>query len=804
MKNLIFAWRNVKKDKVFSFINIFGLSIGLSSCLLIVLFVKSELSYDSHYSNKDNIFRLVRYYDMNGTNRADAMTPAPAASVLKETYSEIDLTGRLLLRDLSGTGGIEVREAQSAKNEFEEKFAYGDNSLLEILEVKLIDGDVRNALTTPNTLIISDRVAEKYFSNREVINSIMVVDNDYENPKVVKGVFKAFPSNSHLDLDFIFTLKGKELYPGEEHSWMPHNFFTYIRTQPSIQPKGLEDKIQGLKETYYNPTFASTGEANGEFVRSLNFKLQSVKDIHLRSGIVFDTFSHGDIQFVYLFSAIAVFILILACINFVNLSTAKAGKRAKEIGVKKTLGSSRQQQIVQFLSESIILCFIAFCFAVLITIAILPLFNSIADRNIEIGYDDLWLIPVLILSTVVIGFIAGLYPAFYLSSFKPSVTLKGTPPTSEKSFLRTSLVVLQFATSVVLILCVITVHKQSNYILNKNLGYDKEQVLIVSGTQEIGDRLETFKQRINAISEVTNVSASGFLPVEGTKRNQMPFKVMDPSNRYNGVDAQLWWTDYDYIETLGLRLVDGRKFSREIASDSVNSIIINRSMVKALGFTNPIGKRVHCRTYYTIIGVVEDFHFTNLKDVIRPLAMVLGREKNMVLVRINTNDMESVIRNVDTIWNEFIPNQDLRYSFLDARYAQMHHDIKQRAKILDGFTLVALIIACLGLLALSTYLAEQRKKEISVRIVLGATFRDIYTLLSINFMKIVLVAVVIGIPLGGFLMSRWIQDYAFRINIGWNIYLLSGSIALLVALLTVSFQAVSSALIDPMKNLRRE
>ncbi|UOY05368.1 ABC transporter permease [Muricauda sp. SCSIO 64092] len=803
MRNLIFAWRNVKKDKVFSFINIFGLSIGLSSCLLIVLFVKGELSYDSHYSKKDDIFRLVRYYDMKGTNRADAMTPAPAASVLKETYSEIDLTGRLLLRDLSGTGGIEVRGTQTTKNEFEEKFAYADNSLLEILEVKMINGDVNNALTTPNTLIISDRMAEKYFSDQEIINSAIIIDNDVENPKVVKGVFKAFPSNSHLDLDFIFTLEGKELYPGEEHSWMPHNFFTYIRIKPSIHPKVLEDKIQGLKETYYDPTFTTAGERNSEFVKSLNFKLQSVKDIHLRNGIVFDTFSHGDIRFVYLFSTIAVFILILACINFINLSTAKAGKRAKEIGVKKALGSSRHQQIVQFLSESIIFCFIAFCFAVIIAIAILPLFNSIADRNIEIGYGDLWLISVLILSTIVIGFLAGLYPAFYLSSFKPSITLKGTHTTSEKSFLRTSLVILQFATSVVLIICVITVHKQSNYILNKNLGYDKERVLVVSGTQEIGDRLEAFKQRINSLSEVTSVSVSGFLPVEGTKRNQMPFKVINPSNIYD-VDAQLWWTDYDYIGTLGLSLLDGRKFSRDIASDSVNSIIINRSMAKALGFTNPIGRRVHCRIDYDIIGVVEDFHFTNLKDVIRPLAMVIGHEKSMVLVRTNTNDMERAISNVDNIWKEFMPNQELRYSFLDTRYALMHRDIEQRAKILDGFTLVALIVACLGLLALSTYLAEQRKKEISVRIVLGATFRDIYTLLSINFMKIVLVAVVIGIPLGGFLISRWIQDYAFRINIGWDIYVLSGTIALLAALLTVSFQAVSSALIDPMKSLRRE
>ena len=804
MKNLIFAWRNVKRDKVFSFINIFGLSIGLSSCLLIVLFVKSELSYDGHYSKKDDIFRLVRYYDMNGTNRADALTPAPAAQTLKETYSEIDLTGRLLLRDLSGTGGIEVRGAQTAKNEFEEKFAYADNSLLEILEVKMTNGDVRNALNSPNTLIVSDRVAEKYFSSQEIVNSTVIVDNDFENPLVVKGVFKAFPSNSHLDLDFIFTLEGKELFPGEEHSWMPHNFFTYVRTRPSTSPKGLEDKIQGLKETYYNPTFAATGESSGEFVRSLNFKLQNVQDIHLRNGIVFDTFSHGDIRFVYLFSAIAVFILILACINFINLSTAKAGKRAKEIGVKKALGSSRQQQIIQFLSESIIFCFLAFFFAIIITVSVLPLFNSIVDKNIEIGYGDLWLIPVLTLSTVVIGFLAGLYPAFYLSSFKPSVTLKGTQATSEKSFLRTSLVILQFATSVILIICVITVHKQSNYILNKDLGYDKEQVLVVSGTQEIGNRLDAFKQRINSLGEVTNVSASSYLPVEGTKRNQMPFKTMGQSHSDNGVDAQLWQVDYEYLETLGLNLVDGREFSREFASDSVSSIIINQKMAKSLGFDNPIGKRVHCRTEYTIVGVVEDFHFTNLKDVIRPLAMVIGREKSTVLIRTNTTDMDRVIRNVENIWQDFLPNQDIRYSFLDARYAMMHSDIKQRAQILDGFTFVALVIACLGLLALSTYLAEQRKKEISVRIVLGATFRDIYTLLSINFMKIVLLAVVIGIPLGGFLMSRWIQDYAFRINIGWEIYLISGSIALLVALLTVSFQAVSSALIDPMKSLRRE
>lgn len=800
--HLKIAWRNIKKDKLFTIIKIGGFSIGIAACLLIALFINNELSYDSHYQKKDRIFRVVMQGTMDGEVLKSVHFQRLFAETLESTYPEIEKAGKINTSELFGAGKRTMRIQGSSQNMLDDGFVFADQRAVEILELDFLEGNRDEVFKNPSSIILTEEKAQRYFPNGDALGKTLFLDDNTDKPYTITGIVKNNPAiKSHFDFDFLLVIEDKNT------SWTTTNYFTYVLVDENTNIPALEEKMGAILENYFIPAQMERGMGEDfmEVLKTLEYILQPIGDIHLKSDIKMgDGLKHGDIRFVWLFAAIAGFVLLLAVINFINLSTAKSANRAKEVGLRKAVGAFKGNLISQFLTESIIYSFISFFIGVLLAWLLLPNFNSIADKSIVMPWASWWFLPIIVVSTLVIGLFAGLYPAFYLSAFKPVNVLKGNLSIGSKSgSLRSGLVVFQFTTSVVLIIGTLIIYKQMNFILDKKLGFDKEQVLVVQGANLLNNRAQAFQERLLGLSEVKEVSISDYLPVEGTKRNGNSFRKSASGTEERSVPAQIWRVDYDYINTLGLQMKSGRGFSKEFANDS-SAIVINTSMAKKLGLDDPIGKQINNGQDWTIIGVLEDFHFKNLKEDIEPLTLVLGNAPSMVSVKLANGVSDHVIENIKGIWNDFVPNQTFEFTFLDLEYAQMHDDVKRMGKIFNSFTMFAILVACLGLFALSAFLVEQREKEISIRLVLGAPFKSIYQLLTLDFMKLILLSILIAIPVGWYMMNRWLEDFAYKINIGWDIFLMAGFIALLVALLTISYQSISAALLKPLKNLRAE
>jgi putative ABC transport system permease protein len=512
---------------------------------------------------------------------------------------------------------------------------------------------------------------------------------------------------------------------------------------------------------------------------------------------------HGDVRYVWLFGGVACFILLLACINFINLSTAKSANRAKEVGLRKVVGSVRGYLVRQFLTESAMYSFVSFVLAIFIVWAALPYFNALAGRTLSIPWSAWWLFPLLLSSVIVVGLLAGIYPSFYLSAFKPIDVLKGSISRGSKSSkMRSAMVIFQFTTSITLIIGTFVIYRQMSYLLNTKVGFDKEQVIMIQGVNTLPNQ-RTFKDELLKLSEVENVTISHYLPVDGTKRDQNSFWREGKSKEEKSVSAQKWYVDDDYISAMGMKLVEGRNFIQDMASDS-QAVIINQAMAKAFGFTKPIGERIMTRKTYTVIGVVEDFHYESMKDKIEPLCFVRGDWGSIASVKVKTQNMASTLQSVTGVWNRLMPHQPLRYTFLDESYARMYEDVQRMGQIFASFAVLAVVVACLGLFALSAFMVEQRNKEISIRLVLGASVNNIFRLLTQNFVMLVLVSFVIAAPMAWYLMQLWLQDYAYKIDITWDVFAFAALLSVLVALLTVSYQSVRAALVNPATRLRSE
>lgn len=797
------AWRSIGKDKLFTSIKIGGFAVGIAACLLIALFIKDELSYDKHYAKSDQIYRVVLEAEIDGELKKSTHFPLPMAQTLETDFPEIKKAGKLFGSALSSGGKRAFRSGINSQNIFEEGFLYGDQNIFEILEIPLIQGDPKEALTGPGNIVISESKSIKYFPNGKVLGQTLILDDNTSNPYTVTGVMADFPSHSHLDFDFLLPIADTNL------SWTSQNYFTYILLDEKSNVAELQNKMRSIMENYVIPAQVKRGRDASfiEVLKSIEYKLQPISDIHLKSDIeMADGLKHGDLRFVWLFGAIAMFILILACINFINLSTAKSENRAKEVGLRKTVGAFKSNLIAQFLTESVLFSLLSFVLGVVIAWLLLPTFNTIAEKTIAMPWANGSFITILFFSAFLIGIIAGLYPAFYLSAFKPIKVLKGNLSTDGKSGrLRSGLVVFQFATSVILIIGTLIIYKQMDFILNKELGYDKEQVVILEGASVLGNKSENFKQQLLQLPQVQEVSQSDYLPVDGSRRNQTTFNLVGKRSENGGVLSQTWQVDYNYIKTLGMHIVEGRDFSKEFASDSVSSIIINQKMAYDLGLKNPVGKQIdNNHQHWTIVGVVDDFHFKSLKEDISPLALNVGSNMGMIAVKVSAGNIKESLASIEAIWNRNVPNQSLSYSFLNQKFTQMHEYVQRMGKIFNSFSLFAIFVACLGLFALSAFMVEQRKKEISIRLVLGAPFKSIYKLLTIDFMKLILLSIGIAVPIGWFIMNRWLEDFAYRISIGWEIFLAAGCIALTIAILTISYQSIGAALIKPLKSLRTQ
>ena len=805
--NFKIAVREISKDKIYAGIKIVGFAIGLAACFLIALYIKHEMSYDKHYKYTDRIYRVLQVRDRDGSISRGTFLPSPFARTLVKEFPEIEIAGRLNAVELYGAGKNLVRVAGTRQNVDEPGFVYADQAAVEVLELPFISGDPDHALEEPQTILITRRIAEKYFPNQEAIGKSLIINDNVDNPFRITGVIENFPENSHLDYNFLIGRYENIFGTYEENTWNNWNYDVYVRVKKGTNISLLEKKLDYITTRYIIPDIVETsGNQNyNDLVKRLSFELQPIKDIHLKSSDVIDNQIHGDIRMVWLFSALAIFILIIACINFINLSTAKSIKRSREVGLKKTIGASRENIIGQFLSESVIYSLLSVCIGVILTVLFLPLFNWFSGKTLSIPWNEWWLYPLLMATVLGLGFLAGLYPSFYLSRFKPVAILKGTGSKHKNGLdLRSGLVVFQFITTIVLIIVTLTINKQINYILNKKLGYEKDQVILLHGTNSLDNKIRIFKEELLKIPQVQSASISDYLPIRGTLRNGNMFFRDGYETINEGLSGQRWVVDADYVKTLGMNILEGRDFSEDISSDR-NAAIINESMAEGLNLVNPVGERItNGGQTWNVIGVIEDFHSENLRNEIAPVCLILGESTKYISVRASTSDMQQLIHNIDKLWSEFSPDQAFQYSFLDADFAMMYKDVERTSDIFLSFAVLAIIVACLGLFGLAEYTTKERTKEIGVRKVNGAKIKEILMLLNIKFIRWIILAFIIASPLAWYTTNLWLQNFAYHTSISWWIFALAGILTLGIALITVSRQSWRAATRNPVEALRYE
>jgi putative ABC transport system permease protein len=799
------AVRQLRKQKMYAAIKVGGFAFSIAACLLIALYIRNEMSYDKSYPDANRIFRVLMVYTSNGTVGKGPEWPAPLAKTLKAEFPQIELSGRLN----PVSGGVEVRRADKVENSYEEGFTFADQSMLDLLKLPMVYGDRAHALTNPLTVVISKRKADKYFPGQNPVGKVIYFNNDKANPYTVGAVMENFPATSHLQYDFMVTLAGKEFGQGEQNNWDNFNYPTYVLLKAGTDSKTFGQRMTaGIVKNYFLPSIKKGGAKNpGQQAAKINMVLQPITDINLYSYDVRDGLSHGDIRFVWLFGGVAAFILIIACINFVNLTTAKSANRAKEVGLRKVVGSYRSSLIKQFLTESLLYSCLSFVIGLLLAWLLLPWFNTLASKSLTMPWGQWWLLPVILVSAFIIGIIAGLYPAFYLSAFKPVQVLKGTLSTGSKgSVLRNTLVVFQFTASIMLIISTTIIYNQMHYILSQKIGFDKGHVVILQGTNTLGDKnIKSFKNELSKLASVKSVSISDYLPVAGANRNGNPFFIDGRMKLDAEVSGQLWQIDDTYLKTLGMKLVEGRNFSYNMSDDTAGkTVIINQTLAKRLNLKHPIGARITNGQTFTVIGVVEDFNFNSMHEQIAPLALHFGMSPSSVNVKVQGADLKSTLQSITATWKQFAPDQPVRYTFLDESYANMYADVTRMGNIFTTFAILAIVIACLGLFALSAFMAEQRSKEIGIRKVLGASVSGITTLLSFNFVKLVALAILIASPIAWWGMNKWLQGFAYHQPVQWWVFVSAGLAAIMIALITVSFQAIKAAIANPVKSLRSE
>ena len=814
IKNYIkIAWRNLVKHKLYSAIKIGGFAFSIAACVLIALFIRHEISYDQSYPDSERLYRAVMSINQQGTPLKGISFQAPFAATMKANFPEIEQAGRILPNSLFGAGSNQISIEGSDKSIYEEGFTYADQGLLDILQLPTVYGDSQHALDEPNTVVLTASKAAKYFPEGNPVGKVIYLNNNKSRPYTVKAVLEDLPTNSHLyGFDFFLTLLDAHFYDGEDTNWLANNYVTYFKIREGTDTDLLAKKLTAdLLDNYFIPQMKASGIQLAEWITSFKVTLQPFSAIHLSSYDIRDYGAadnyKGDIRFVWLFGGIAGFILLIACINFINLSTAKSASRAKEIGLRKVVGSYRSGLIRQFLTESTLYSLLSIVLGVLLAWLFLPWFNQLAGKQLTFPWSNAWLFPIIGLAVVGIGLLAGLYPAFYLSGFRPVQVLKGQLSQGAKNpILRNGLVVFQFTTSIILIVGTLIINSQMQFILNNKIGFDKDQVLVIQGTHTLGEQVQTLKDELEKLPEVQHVTVGDYLPVQmdGTKRNGNSFWKEGKINEDASASGQYWEVDEDYISTLGMQLSEGRNFDVALATDS-EAAIINQSLAISLNLDHPVGARItNGGRNMLVIGVVEDFTFESMREEIGGLCLVLGNSPTMMAVKLNGQHMAETVAGISALWQQFSPNQAIRFSFLDESYASMYESVQRTGTIFTCFAVLAIIIACLGLFGLAAFTTEQRTKEIGIRKVLGASVAGIVQLLSKDFVRLVLFALVIASPIAWWAMNQWLQDFAYRIDVEWWPFAVAGLAAVVIALLTVSFQAIKAAVANPVDSLRDE
>ena len=786
------AFRSLWRRKTFSLINILGLAVGIAACFLIFLYVKFQTSFDAFHSKADRIYRIVDDVITPTETIHSGLSQSPIAINVKRDYPEVEDAVRISPESFL----IRIGDAKYQ----EEHSALADSTLFNVFDFPLIAGDPKTALRDPMSVVLSESLAKKYFGKETAMGKELIMTGN-AIPAKVTGIMKDIPANSQIIADLFVSISSwKPIYgqPTSDSEWTNHNHYAYLLLKPNTDPKALEKKFPDFMERH-------DGRQMKELQMFYTLFLEPLRDVYLKSkrgGMI-----EGNINNVYIFSVIAIFILLIACINFINLTTARSAERAKEVGIRKVVGALRFQLARQFLSESVLICLMSFAIAILLCVLMLPMFNNLSGQEISKGIFQQ---PLLVLGlfglTVLLGLVAGFYPSLVLSSFQPVTVLKGRFSAGSRGMLlRRALVVSQFTISIALIIATIVVYKQLSYMRNQDLGFSKDQQVVIFTNYD--KNKDVFKSSLKEITGVKSTTYSNCAP--GGNPYSAYTKIQNRAGEMQQMNIDYYAVDFDFINQFGLKMVAGRQFSTEFPTDTGKAMILNEASVKMLGYATPqdaIGRDFsQWGREGKIIGVLKDFHAKSLQTEIKPMVFRIEPYGwGTISIKVDGRNLPKTLAAIESKWKTIIPNRPYAFNFLDESFNKLYRSEEQFGKLFFNFAVLAIFISCLGLLGLASYSTIQRTREIGVRKVLGASVTSIVNLLSVDFIKQVLIAFVIAVPVAWWGMHSWLKDFAYRTQITWWVFAAAGLTAVMIAFFTISFQAIRAALENPVKSLRTE
>jgi putative ABC transport system permease protein len=806
IKNIIkHSIRALSRQKGYVLINIIGLSIGIACSLLISLYVINQLSYDQFHLKKDRIYRVNLHGKIGGQEAHVSSTASPVGPTMLSEFPEVENFTRY------NTWGSTVIKYEN-QNFTEDHFVHVDSSFFNIFSIELLKGNKNTVLNAPYNLVINETSAQKIFGNDDPVGKMLQVGTDTSLYKVT-GVMQDIPENSNFQANMYGSFLSSPR--ANDDRWLSNSFETYVLLKEGTSENSVNEKFHPMLVKYVGPLIEQFfGTSFDEFISKGNdykFELQHLLKIHLDPSIEHEVKPASDPKFLYIFGGIAILIIVIAAINFMNLSTAQAAKRAKEVGIKKVSGSSRGMLVRQFLTESLFLSSFSLVIAILIIEISLPFFNNILNSKLHLDYTVWYTIPGLIIISIVVGLLAGIYPALFLSSFKPVNVLKGSIKDGMKNGrLRSVLVVLQFSISIILIVGTLIIFKQINFMITKDMGFKKEQLLVINRAGVIGTKIKSFKAELLELPGVMNVSASTAAPSHNNNGNGYTIEGRDQESFL----LETNWVDYDYFDTYGIKLKTGRLFSKEFPTDR-EACIVNYSAIRNFGLEKPLETRFNISTdddpseknYMPIIGVVENFHFRSLHSKIEPYMFQFRNEDitwGYISIRLAKETPKNTLNQIESIWNNFTFDEPIQYFFMDQDLKRLYKEEQQNATLSIVFTILAIIIAALGLFGLTSFTVEQRTKEIGIRKALGASVGNIFYIISKEIILLVTISTVIAWPIIYFISKNWLQNYHYKIHLGAFEFIIGFLIALVIAILTISYRTIKSARLNPSESLRYE
>ncbi|MBL7855981.1 MAG: ABC transporter permease [Cyclobacteriaceae bacterium] len=795
LRNLILiALRNIRKEKAYSLLNITGLTVGITCSLFLMLYIFDEISYDRYHTQAENIYRIVSNIKEPDNAFTWAVAQVPLADELRDNYPEV----KNVVRFIQMSPNTYKREDKELPNE---DFYMADSTVFDMFTYPFVAGDPNTALDLPFSIVLTESIAKKYFAN--VTEGIgQTLTNQQGELFKITGVMKDVPLNSHFRFNALISRNTRPQFTG---SWGGFGVYTYIQLPPGYDLTKMDASLEKVVKEKVNPVFEQVGI-------KVQYELQRITDIHLKSKIQDEAEAGGDMSYIYIFSAVAIFMLVIACINYMNLATARSANRAKEVGIRKVMGSQRQQLVFQFVTESVVMTLIAVTISLALVFVLLPSFNLLANKALQ--FSSLLQTQVLLglgLIVLITGLAGGSYPAFYLSGFNPVNVLKGKlAARGGNVWLRKSLVVVQFTLSIFMLISTLVVFDQLKFLRNKDLGFDKQQVVRLDvSSRNRQQSASVLMDKLRQSAAVERVGQGDSSPGQGV--GKLLFQVEDNEGKLVDRGVDVFGVDQDFVTALGMKVVKGRDFSRDVASDTIAAVIVNEAMVKRMAWDEPLGKRFVLGTQQgpqerKVVGVIQDYHQNSLYDAIEPIMILIGQQFNYAFVKTKGGDIRQSLAAVEKIWKEVYPNEPFDYQFLDEDFNSQYQGDEKRSRIFTLFSGLTIFIACLGLLGLAAFTTEQRTKEIGVRKVIGASVGGLVRLVSKEYFALVAIGLVLAIPLAWYFTENWLQNFAYRIDMKgeWPMLLVSAAMAFVVTALTVGFHVVKAAMSNPVKSLRTE